>query len=157
MRRTESSPRRQLNGWAITAAVGALVALIGAFMPLLSVGPYSLSGSDVRVGNATPWSVSDRNTITLLLERRDLAIILILWVITLAGLCAVGRWTRWAAGLGVIIAAAVFHLLLNMIQRAETVGLQTDSDVTYSLGAFACLAGALLSLVGFVVVLARRN
>lgn len=152
-----TTPRRPLNGWAVAAAAGAVVAAIGAFLPLVSVGGRSLSGSDVLVGNAVSWSVSDRNTITLLLERRDLAVLLTLVVFLLAVSSAIGRFTRWAAGLGVILMAGVFHLLLSMVQRAEAFGVPTSQDVTYSIGTMFCLAGPLLTIVGLLAVLARRH
>lgn len=152
-----SSTRRPLNGWAVAAATGAVVAAIGAFLPLVSVGGRSLSGSTVGVGNAVAWSVSDRNTITLLLERRDFAVLLLMVLVGLAVLCAIGRFTRWAAGLGVILTAGVFHLLLSMVQRAESFGVPASQDITYSAGTVGCLAGTLLAMVGFVAVLARRH
>jgi hypothetical protein len=148
---------RKLNGWAVAAGVGALVALVGAFLPLLSVDGRSWSGSDIPVGNAVAWSVSQHNTITLLLERRDLAVLVTIMVLLLAALCALGRFTRWSAGLGVILSAGVFHLLVSMVQRAENLSVPSSLDVQYSLGTVFCLAGPLLSLVGFVAVLARRN
>ena len=150
-------PRRPLNGWAVAAAVGAVASLLGAYLPLVKVDGRSLSGSTVGVGNAVAWSVSDHNTITLLLERRDLAVLLTLWVLLLAVLCAVGRWMRWVAGLGLVLTVAVFHLLLSMVQRAENVGVPTSLNVSYSAGAMLCLAGPLLMLAGFVAVLARRH
>ncbi|MEI7548452.1 MAG: hypothetical protein WCK21_10405 [Actinomycetota bacterium] len=149
--------RRPLNGWAVAAAAGAVVAALGAFLPLVSVGGRSLSGSDVLVGNAVAWSVSDHNTITLLLERRDLAVLITFVVFLLAVSAAFGRFTRWAAGLGVILMAGVFHLLLSMIQRAEEFGVPTSQDISYSVGTVFCLAGPLLTMVGLLAVLARRH
>lgn len=148
---------RRLNGWAVAASAGAVVAMVGAFLPLMSVGGRSYSGSDIPVGNAVAWSVSQHNTITLLLERRDLAVLLAIVVMLLGVLCAIGRFTRWAAGLGVLFSAAVFHLLLSMVQRAENLAVPSSLDVNYSAGAVFCLAGPLLALVGFVAVLARRH
>ena len=152
-----STLRRPLNGWAIASAAGAVVAAVGAFLPLVSVGGRSLSGSTVGVGNAVAWSVSDRNTITLLLERRDVAVLLLLVVFGLAVLCAIGRFTRWAAGLGAIVSAGGFHLLLAMVQRAESFGVPASQDITYSAGTVCCLAGTMLAMAGFVAVLARRH
>ena len=148
---------RRLNGWAVAAGVGALVAMVGAFLPLMSVGGRTYSGSDIPVGNAVAWSVGPHNTITLLLERRDLAVVVIVMVLLLAALCALGRFTRWAAGMGVMCSAGVFHLLVSMVQRAESLSVPSSLDVQYSLGTVFCLAGPLLSLVGFVAVLARRH
>ncbi|HNJ98167.1 MAG TPA: hypothetical protein PLV13_08590 [Ilumatobacteraceae bacterium] len=148
---------RRLNGWAVTAGAGSLIALVGAFLPLLSVGGREVSGSTVLVGNAVAWSVGQHNTITLLLERRDVAVLATIAVLLLATLCAIGRFTRWAAGLGVLFSAGVFHLLLAMVQRAENLAVPSGLDVNYSAGAMFCLAGPLLSLVGFVAVLARRH
>jgi NADH:ubiquinone oxidoreductase subunit 6 (subunit J) len=51
----------------------------------------------------------------------------------------------------------VFHLLLAMVQRAESFGVPASQDITYSAGTVFCLAGTLLAMAGFVAVLARRH
>jgi hypothetical protein len=91
------------------------------------------------------------------LERRDVAVLATIVVMLLAVLCAIGRFTRWAAGLGVLMSAGIFHLLLSMVQRAEALAVPTSLEVSYSVGTMFCLAGPLLSLVGFVAVLAKRH
>ena len=148
---------RRLDGWAVAAAAGAVVAMVGSFLPLMTINGRSVSGSTVLVGNAVAWSASQHNTVTLLLERRDVAVLATIVVMLLAVLCAIGRFTRWAAGLGVLMSAGIFHLLLSMVQRAEALAVPTSLEVSYSVGTMFCLAGPLLSLVGFVAVLAKRH
>lgn len=148
---------RRLNGWAVAAAAGAVVAMVGSFLPLMAINGRSVSGSTVLVGNAVAWSTSQHNTVTLLLERRDVAVLATIVAMLLAVLCAIGRFTRWAAGLGVLFSAGIFHLLLSMVQRAEALAVPTSLEVNYSVGTMFCLAGPLLSLVGFIAVLAKRH
>lgn len=152
-----TTPLRRIDGWAVASGVGAAAAIAGAFMPLLAVDGRRLSGSTVLVGNAVAWSISDRTTITLLLERRDLAVLVMVVVLVMAALCATRRSTRWAAAVGVLGSTAGFHMLLSMVQRAENFAVPSQQEVSYSLGAMLCLTGPLWALVGFLAVLARRH
>ena len=149
--------RRISVGWIIVALVACIVSVVGVFLPLLSVRGFSIDYKDQGVGVAVPWAYKNRVLATLLFERWEIALVLLVLAAAAAVVSlAKGRY-GWPAAVGAVCAALAFHLLLSMVQRAEfrvVVRLDTPS---YLVGAWMSVGGAFLALVGFVVALARRH
>ena len=143
--------------WVIVALVACIVSVVGVFLPLLSVRGRSINFNDLGVGVAIPWGYRYRFLATLLFERWEVAVVLLVLAAAAAVVSlAKGRY-GWPAAVGAVCAALAFHLLLSMVQRAEfgvVVRLDTPS---YLVGAWMSVGGASLALVSFVVALARRH
>ena len=144
-------------GWSIAALVGCVLSMVGAFLPLLSVGDRSVDSDRIGVGVVVPWRFQDRYTGSLLVERWDVAFALLLFAAVAAVLLLAARYQVWPAVAGALLAAVAFHLQLSMVQRAEMFAIQRLESPTYLAGGIFAVAGAFLALVGFVVVLARRH
>ena len=149
--------RRISVGWIIVALVACIVSVVGIFLPLLSVRSFSIDYRDQGVGVAIPWAYRNRVSATLLFERWEVALVLLVLAVAAAVVSlAKGRY-GWPAAVGAVFAALAFHLLLSMVQRAEfEVVIRSDTH-SYLVGAWMTVAGAFLALVSFVVALARRH
>ncbi|MEQ1701765.1 MAG: hypothetical protein ABMA25_16775, partial [Ilumatobacteraceae bacterium] len=144
-------------GWSIAALVGCVLSMVGAFLPLLSVGDRSVDRDRIGIEVVVPWEFRDRYTGSLLIERWDVAFALLLLGAVAAVLLLSVRRQVWPAAAGALLAAVAFHLQLSIVQRAEMFGLQRLQSPTYELGGILTVVGAFVALVGFIVVLARRH
>lgn len=156
----DGPPARSGNSvaWSVAALVGCIVSMVGAFLPLVSVGDREISRTYGQgIDMVAPWRFRERYTGSLLFERWDIAFALLLLGVIAAVLLLAARRQAWPAVAGALLAAVAFHLQLSMVQRAELYGMQRIESPTYLLGGILTVAGAFLALVGFVAVLARRH
>lgn len=145
-------------GWSVAALVGCVLSILGAFLPLVSVGDRSFSRSDGRgIDVVAPWKVSERYSGVMLFERWDIAVALLLAGIVAAVLLLALRRQAWPAAIGAVLAALAFHLQLSLLERAERGAMQQLRSPSYQIGGIFLVGGALLALVGFIAVLARRH
>lgn len=148
---------RMSVGWSITALVACVVSVIGVFLPLISYRGRSVDRNDLGVGIAMPWAYRNEVFATVLFERWEVAVVLLVFAAAAAVVSlAAGRY-GWPAAVGAVCAALAFHLLLSMLQRAEYRIVTRMDTPSYSIGAWLMVGGAFLALVSFVVALARRH
>ncbi len=149
--------RRISVAWIIVALVACIASAVGIFLPLLSVRGFSFDYTYHGVGVAIPWGYQNRVFATLLFERWEVAVVLLVLAAAAAVVSlAKGRY-GWPAAVGAVCAALAFHLLLSMVQRAEIRVVMRLDTPSYLVGAWMSVGGAFLALVGFVVALARRH
>ena len=141
----------------IVGLVATLLSVVGTFLPLLSVRGRSVDRSRRGIGVLLEWRFADRMTMTSLIERWDLAVAVLLLAAILAVVAMATRRRGWLVGGAAVLAALGFHLQLGMLQRAERIGLTMARSVSYGIGAILAVGGALVALVSFIAVLAKRH
>lgn len=143
--------------WLIVGLVATLLSVVGTFLPLVSVRGRSVDRSMRGIGIEVSWRYADRAFVTTLFERWDVAVAVLLLAAILAVVALAARRRGWLVGAAAVLAALGFHLQLGMLQRAERIGLTTARSVSYGIGGILVVGGALVALVSFIAVLAKRH